>query len=61
MTSLSVHLDRYLKVRRSLGYDLSTSERILRRFAAFAESEGADYVTADLFLRWRVRFGSADS
>lgn len=28
--SLASQLDRYLSVRRSLGYDLGTSERILR-------------------------------
>ncbi len=32
MSRLRQELDRYLIVRRSLGYDLSTSARILRRF-----------------------------
>ena len=30
MTTLSQHLDDYLAVRRSLGYDLSFSGRVLR-------------------------------
>ena len=34
MTSLSAHLENYLAVRRSLGYDLSFQERVLRRFTA---------------------------
>ena len=33
--SLRHELDRYLTVRRSLGYKLGTSERVLRRFVDF--------------------------
>ena len=33
--SLASQLDRYLAVRRSLGYDLRTSERVLRRFTGY--------------------------
>ena len=36
MSTLAQELDRYLTIRRSLGYDLSTSARMLRRFVAFA-------------------------
>jgi integrase/recombinase XerD len=50
--SLAPQLDRYLSVRRSLGYDLATSERILRRFTRFADQEGAAHVDTALFLRW---------
>ena len=39
MSTLSQELDRYLTIRRSLGYDLGTAERILRKFIAFAEQE----------------------
>ena len=35
--SLTSQLDRYLSVRRILGYDLTTSEHILRRFTRFAD------------------------
>ena len=41
MRRLREELDRYLMIRRSLGYDLSTTERVLRRFIAFAESQSA--------------------
>jgi len=54
MTSLATHLDHYLTVRRGFGYDLSTSERILRRFTAFADNEHADYITTALFLSWKT-------
>ena len=33
--NITSQLDRYLGVRRSLGYDLRTDERVLRRFARF--------------------------
>ena len=52
--SLTLQLDRYLSVRRSLGYDLRTSERILRRFTGFADAEGAAHVNTALFLRWHA-------
>jgi integrase/recombinase XerD len=61
MTTLSQHLDDYLAVRRSLGYDLSFSGRVLRGFTAFADREGADYITVDLFLRWKNAFGVANN
>jgi integrase/recombinase XerD len=60
MSTLSKELDRYLTIRRSLGYDLGTAERILRRFIAFAENEGTDIISTDLFLRWREAFGHAN-
>jgi integrase/recombinase XerD len=61
MTSLTLRLEHYLAIRRSLGYDLSFSERVLRRFTAFADAEGADHVTVGLFLRWKEHFGSANN
>ena len=50
--SITPQLDRYLSVRRSLGYDLRTEERRLRRFARFADQEGAQHIDTALFLRW---------
>lgn len=43
---------RYLSIRRRLGADLSTDERILRRFTAFADNDGAEYVDTRLIMRW---------
>jgi integrase len=60
MSTLSAELDRYLSIRRSLGFDLSTDERVLRRFVAFAASEGADHVGTALFLRWQESFTGAN-
>jgi integrase/recombinase XerD len=50
--NLASQLDRYLAVRRSLGYDLRTSERVLRRFVRFADDAGAQHIDTGLFLRW---------
>ena len=50
--SIALHLDHYLTVRRSLGYNLRTAERVLRRFARFADQEGVPYIDTALFLRW---------
>jgi integrase/recombinase XerD len=60
MSTWSTELDRYLSIRRSLGYDLSTAERILRRFIAFAQHEGDEHISTDLFLRWQETYGQAN-
>ena len=57
MSVLSQELDRYLNIRRGLGYALSTDERILRNFVAFANSENTELVSSPLFLRWKEAFG----
>jgi integrase/recombinase XerD len=61
MTTLSQRLDDYLAIRRSFGYDLSFSGRVLRGFTAFADREGTDHITVDLFLRWKDAFGAANN
>jgi integrase len=57
--SLRHELERYLTVRRNLGYDLRTTERVLRRLVDFAEARQAQYITTDLLLRWQEVFGQA--
>jgi len=59
MSSLSRELDRYLTIRRGFGYKIDTPGRVLHRFTAFAEREGTDHITTDLFLKWRSAFGHA--
>ena len=49
--SIAPQLDRYLGVRRSLGYDLRTDERVLRRFTRFADQEGAAHIDTTLKRR----------
>jgi len=60
MISLTTRLGNYLAIRRSLGYDLSFQERVLRRFTGFADARGVDHVTVNLFLAWKTYFGSAN-
>jgi len=61
MSPLTVRLKQYLAMRRSLGFDLRFTERVLRKFAEFADREHADYITVDLFLRWKEHYGSANN
>jgi hypothetical protein len=55
MSGLQEELERYLAIRRSLGYKLNTVERTLNRFIAFADAEGVDHLSTELFLRWQAR------
>ena len=61
MSALSEQLDRYLNIRRSLGFKLGTAARILRRFVEFADSCGVEYVSTELFLGWQKSFGHANA
>jgi len=61
MTTLSQQLADYLAVRRSLGFDMTFEERVLRVFTAFADREAVDHITVDLFLRWKAAFGTANN
>ena len=57
MRGLSTHLDRYLKLRRQLGYKLVVPGRLLRSFVRFASEEGASFITTKLALRWAAQAG----
>ncbi len=52
MTRIAKAVDEYLALRRSLGFELHETERLLRCFARFAEHERARFITIDLALRW---------
>lgn len=52
MSRLGRALDGYLSLRRALGFELRRTEWALRRFVAFAEREGARWVTTELALGW---------
>jgi len=60
MSILRERFEQYLALRRSLGADLSFTERVMRRFIEHAEAIGAEHVDADLFLDWRANYGTAD-
>lgn len=57
--SLSQELQRYLNIRRNLGYDLYTDERVLKRFVSFLESKNEKHITTNLFLEWKKIYGKA--
>ncbi|MEQ1521181.1 MAG: tyrosine-type recombinase/integrase [Aestuariivirga sp.] len=59
--SIASQLDHYLSVRRSLGYDLRTDERILRRFTKFADQQGATHINTALFLQWDASLPPANA
>lgn len=61
MTTLTKRLDDYIAIRRSFGYDLTSSEKVLRRFTAFADQQDEDHITVDLILRWKAEFGTANN
>ena len=58
MTSLSTLLSEYLDHRRRFGADMASAGESLEPFVAFADAEGAERITTDLFLRWKAAFGS---
>ena len=57
--SLRHLFERYVQLRQSLGYDYRTAQRVLRGFVTFAEAQGAQVITTDLFLAWQKAFGQA--
>ena len=60
MKTLSQRLDEYLALRRSMGFDLSFDERVLRKFANFGDENGFDRISTPLFLDWKANYGGAD-
>ena len=57
MISVSERVDQYLRQREVFGTGLSSSAvHALKTFAAFAVDEGAERVTANLFLHWKDRW-----
>lgn len=61
MTSMTEQFDRYLAERRAFGADLAFAERVLRKFARFADDAGHDHITSDVFLAWKRSYGQASN
>ena len=59
MTSFTERLDQCLAERRLYGGNWSNQASLVRPFAAFADAQGADRITTELFLRWKEGYGSA--
>lgn len=52
---LSSHVDRYLAVRRTLGYKLHNTARNLQAFAAFASDKGDTHIRAATTVQWAAQ------
>ena len=52
---LSAHVDRYLALRRTLGYQLHYAGRNLQAFAAFASDQGDDHIRAATAVQWAAQ------
>ena len=50
--SLQAYVDRYVALKRHLGYKFVNNERILRSWAAWAMTRGDDLIVADTMLGW---------
>ena len=61
MKSFTELLDHYLAERRRYGANPASSGLILRPFVTFADAEGDEWITANLFLRWKDRFGAGST
>lgn len=52
MSALGQAVDDYLRLRRSLGHDLADAGRLLPRFVAYMDANGAETVTIETALAW---------
>jgi integrase/recombinase XerD len=48
-------LNDYLRIRRSLGFQLQEAEGRLENFIAFLQAERASYINRELALRWATQ------
>ena len=52
MSTLAVHLDNYLKLRRQLGYKLIVPGILLRDFVRYLQENRVAFITTETALRW---------
>src|SRR5215213_3215001 len=52
MSGLAAELERYLELRRQMGFKLHRAEKLLRQFVAYCQAQGIEVVTAAVALRW---------
>jgi integrase/recombinase XerD len=52
MIPLRQALEDYLRIRRRLGFQLTSDQRLLENFVAFLEQAGAQRITTELALMW---------
>jgi len=54
MCDLKKHLTNYLTLRRSLGYKLEESDKLLNGFISFIGEKGSSIITVELALEWAL-------
>lgn len=55
MKPLEQALKDYLRLRRSLGFQLRGAEGLLRNFVVFLQAKGASHITRELAVRWATQ------
>lgn len=60
MTTLREMVDRYLALRRGLGYKLKIEGRMLGQFVGFCDARGLEHVTVTAALAWATAPAGAD-
>ncbi|MCU0884632.1 MAG: tyrosine-type recombinase/integrase [Beijerinckiaceae bacterium] len=50
--SMITHARRHIVLKRGLGYSFVDQERVLLKYAGFAETAGDDWITTDRVLSW---------
>jgi integrase/recombinase XerD len=54
MSPLESHVDDYLRLRRTLGYDLVEAGRLLHRFATELDAAGVTHITTQIAVQWAL-------
>jgi len=54
MSTLSLQLEEYLRLRRLLGHKLADAGRLLPRFVAHLEANDAEFVTVEAAVAWAL-------
>ena len=55
MSDLRDALEKYLAIRRALGFDLSSLERVLKGFVGYMEQQGEPFITTKLAVDWATQ------
>ena len=61
MKTLKTQVERYIKLRRQLGYKLKTSEKILIKFASFSEEHGVSHIKNEIAVMFAKKNPNASS
>lgn len=52
MTTMQVHLEEYLRLRRALGFQLAWPGHMLPRFVSWLEATGSETITTEAAITW---------